>query len=90
MAGKFVYANCVHVVIFNKFIHDLGNHKLMCPKIYRINSDDGSNKQQQQIFETSYSREFKQFQPMPLIDSRPPYKYVERHYTPDTLMTNYQ
>jgi len=27
---------------------------------------------------------------MQQIDSRPPYRYEERHYTPDAMMTNYQ
>lgn len=48
MAGKFVYANCVHVVIFNKFIGDLGNHKLFCPKI--LNEKDNGLNNQQPIF----------------------------------------
>ena len=45
MEGKFVYANCVHVVIFYKFIDDLGNHKLLCPKSFSNNYDDGLNNQ---------------------------------------------
>lgn len=41
-------------------------------------------------FETSYSRYYQKPKQIITTDQRPPFRYEERHYSPDVLKTNYQ